>query len=485
MTFDDLLKRADSFRITENASQADENSIFVCIKGARADGHKFAPDAYANGCRYFVAEETLTLPEGANIATVPDTHKALASLACENQKHPSRELAVIGITGTKGKTTTAHLISHILTQNGVKCGYIGTNGIDYGDGNRTPTANTTPDAVTLQKALRKAVTSDCRAIALEVSSQALKLSRVYGTVFDTCLFTNLSPDHIGEREHPTYADYKACKLSLFTDYNSHITVCNSDDPFSETVLENTKSPKRITCSIGGKADFTADDIEPYRTETALGSRFHLIIPNGEKFSVRLPLVGRGNVSDALMAIAVCVARFGISPVSACQSLESVCLCGRSEVIPYKKKNALVVIDYAHNEVSMRNLLCNLRLYRPHRLIVLFGSVGERTESRRAELGKVSAELADEVILTSDNYGTESPEKIIRDIADGMKGFATPHKDFVDRKEAIRYALSRVEDGDILVLAGKGHERYQLIGREKVPFCEREIVLDAINCEKNA
>ena len=213
MTFEELCRLAPHERITESARDADGNSVFVCIRGVHADGHSFAGDAYRRGCRLFVSERALPLPSDAAVVTVPDTHTALAALACAHEGNPSRELAVIGVTGTKGKTTVSLLLAHILNRCGVRCGYIGSNGIDQGDGNMVAIPNTTPDAVTLQRALRDMVRSGCRAVALEVSSQALKLGRVAGTTFDTCMFTNLFPDHIGPGEHPDFADYAACSAA--------------------------------------------------------------------------------------------------------------------------------------------------------------------------------------------------------------------------------------------------------------------------------
>lgn len=474
MTFDELCRQAPRYQVTESADRADCDSIFVCIRGAHADGHDFAPRAYRRGCRLFAAERILDLPTDAGVICVPDTHAALAALACAHEEDPSRELAVIGITGTKGKTTTALLLSHILNQNGVRCGYIGSNGIDCGDGTMTATQNTTPDAVTLQHALRDMVRAGCRAVALEVSSQALKLGRVAGTVFDTTMFTNLSPDHIGPSEHPDFADYAACKKRLFTDYPSQAVICNTDDPFSETIFSAAAAPLKFTCSAQRQADYTAYDAGHFRDAQTLGDAFTLRGRNAAPVSCRIPLIGSGNIDNTLLAVACAAERFGISPERSAAVLPDVRISGRSETVALPG-GALGVIDYAHNEVSLRRLLTELRAYHPGRLIVLFGSVGERTKLRRRELGAVAGELADQAILTSDNPGREDPQAIIRDIAEGMQGFPTPHLEIPDRADAIRTAVGLLHPDDILVLAGKGHERYQLIGTEKQPFCERDIL----------
>lgn len=478
MSFDELLSQAPALQITENAAKATRESVFVCIRGARADGHDFAPAAYANGCRRFVAERELDLPQDADVVQVPDTRRALADLACAHAHHPSHELAVVGITGTKGKTTTALLLSQILNANGVRCGYIGTNGADLGDGQLHVTANTTPDAVTLQNSLRRMAENGCRAVALEVSSQALKLERVAGTVFDTCIFTNLTPDHIGAAEHPDLADYIACKRALFSDYPAKAMLCNADDPLSEQFLAVARAPQRLTCSLEGNADLSAESIIPYRNETAFGTSFTLRFQSGDKLPCHLPLIGKGNVSDALLAMACAITRFGISAEDAARALSHAVIPGRSECIVLPG-GAWAVIDYAHNGISLRNLLTELRAYSPNRLIVLFGSVGERTRGRRRELGEVAGELADLAILTSDNPGNEDPMRIIREIADGVSAFQTPYLEIPDRRDAIRQAFALLRPADLLVLAGKGHERYQLIGSEKIPFSERAILEELI------
>ena len=477
MTFEELCRLAPHERITESARDADGNSVFVCIRGVHADGHSFAGDAYRRGCRLFVSERALPLPPDAAVVTVPDTHTALAALACAHEGNPSRELAVIGVTGTKGKTTVSLLLAHILNRCGVRCGYIGSNGIDPGDGNTVAIPNTTPDAVTLQRALRDMVRSGCRAVALEVSSQALKLGRVAGTTFDTCIFTNLFPDHIGPGEHPDFADYAACKKRLFVDYPTQAVLCSIDDPFAATLLADTHAPIRLTCSMHKDADFTAREIVRFRDAQTLGCSFLLQEKGAAPVPCRLPLIGDENVSNALLAIACAAARFGIAPTAAAKTLPDVRISGRSETVGLPN-GALGVIDYAHNGVSLRRLLTELRASCRGRLIVLFGSVGERTKLRRRELGAVAAELADLAVLTSDNPGTEDPAAIIRDVAAGMEGYPTPHLEIPDRAEAIRTAAGLLRPDDILVLAGKGHERYQLIGKEKRPFCEREILCGA-------
>ncbi len=459
--------------LTESSAKAAPDTLFFCIRGARADGHAFAPDAYARGCRAFVAERPLSLPSDALVVLVPDSRQLLGELACRHYGHPSRKMHLIGITGTKGKTTVAHLIAHLLNTAGIPCGYIGTNGIAYGNVKQS-TRNTTPDAVTLQKALSEMYATGVKTAVIEVSSQALMQHRVAGMHFETVLFTNLSPDHIGENEHRDFAHYKACKKQLFDDFGATCAVYNADDPAAEELLCNTTAKELVSCSLRSKeADFFADRISLIRNEAMLGIGFW-VSSKKEACYGRLPLPGTFNAENALLAIATVTHLFGLSLSAAMCAMETVLIAGRCEVIPLPN-SAAVVIDYAHNGVSLEHLLSTLRGYQPKRLIALFGSVGERTKLRRAEMGRVAHALCDLCILTSDNPGREDPEAIIEEIAAAFADGKTPYRSFPDRAKAIRAATAMTTPGDLLVLAGKGHENYQLIGTEKIPFCERELV----------
>ena len=463
--------------VTQNSADATPGSLFVCIRGSRSDGHRFAADAYRNGCRLFLAEQPLNLPPDALTVLTDNTHAALGWLACAFYGHPSHALRLVGITGTKGKTTTALLLSQILNQNGVLCGYIGTNGISFA-GTVRNTQNTTPDALTLQKTLREMIEAGCRAAVLEVSSQAILLDRVAGTTFRDALFTNFSPDHIGPGEHPDLDNYFACKHRLFTDFGAETLCCNADDPRAEEMVAGTSASRVISVSLEANAAFRAVDIKPICREGFFGQTM-TVLHGSERTGLTLPLIGKANACDALLALAVARESFGIPTADAARALGACQIPGRSEFFRLPNR-ATAVIDYAHNAASLRQLLLSLREYRPRRLICLFGSVGERTELRRTELGKVAAELADLCILTSDNPGTEPPEQIIDEIASAFEGCETPYLKIPDRSEAIRRACALLKPGDLLVLAGKGHETYQLVGKEKVPFSERKILLESVS-----
>lgn len=460
--------------ITQSAQSATASSVFVCIKGAKADGHTFAPQAYQNGCRFFIAEHALTLPSDATILQTDNSRAMLARLACAFYGHPSEQLRVIGITGTKGKTTTAQLLTQILNQNHIPCGYIGTNGIAYGHVRQT-TINTTPDALTLQKTLADMCTAGMRAVCIEISSQALMQSRVDGIRFYAAIFTNLYHDHIGKTEHPTFEHYREAKHRLFTDFHIPHVVWNIDDGNTHRMRKGCTAAHEVTCSCRADmcADYTAQTIRPYRCQDRAGVSFSLC-HRDQTLPCSLPLIGTYNVTNALLAAAVAMEGFRLSPQDVVAALENASVDGRSEWIALPH-GGTVVIDYAHNGESLRQALTTLREYTAGRLLCLFGSVGERTEIRRAELGTVAAALADLCILTSDNPGNEPPEQILEDIAKAFQGTHTPYLKIIDRAEAIRTALRMMRPNDILLLAGKGHETYQLIGSEKRPFSERRII----------
>lgn len=465
--------------ICHDSRRADRNCIFVCIKGAVDDGHLYARSAYDRGCRTFVAERELhELEADATVFLVPDTRVALAQLSARFFGYPSRELFVIGITGTKGKTTTALMIYHILNACGLPCGYIGSNGIDYRDFHGD-TPNTTPESYALQMFMREMAAVGVRYLVMEVSSQALYQHRVHGIDFDLCLFTNLSEDHIGGHEHPDFDHYKSCKKKLFSDYGARKLIYNADDPYGLEMMSAAPEDAQIrSYATDAAADYRATEATLFRRPDCLGVTFRYLC-DGIDREATLKIPGKFNVYNALAAIAVC-RECGLSHERILQAMPDIYIKGRFELVqalPY----ATFIIDYAHNRVSLTSALETLRLYEPKRLICLFGSVGGRTQGRRAELGSVGASLADLCILTSDNPDAEDPEKIIDDIASQFTEGSCPYIRIPDRAEALRYAVSIAREGDVFLLAGKGHETYQLIFGQKLPFSERAILTEAAEC----
>ncbi len=484
MIISDILKNTE-YSILQSAGSLDQDisdivydsrkagpcTVFVCLKGAGSDGHLYAHDAYEKGCRIFLAEHDPGIKEkDAAIIICGNTRKALAEISDLFFGSPSSRMHLIGITGTKGKTTTALLIQHILNDNGIKCAYIGSNGFIL-DGVTRPTPNTTPESYLMNSYLSQALSTGTEYAAIEVSSQALDHYRVHGINFETCIYTNLSADHIGPGEHASFEEYKCAKRKLFTDHGCRNIVFNADDPYYSFMTEGTGC-RMISCSMKDTAaDFYASDPEYYRDDSTLGMSFTLHT-RGESIKAVCSMTGIYSVNNCLAACAA-ASVYGISANSSAASIRTAVASGRCEVIS-SDIGATFVIDYAHNAVSLESILTSLRKYDPSRLICLFGSVGGRTQLRRKELAQISGKYADLSIITSDNPDFEPPEQITSEIA----GHMPEGSDYVvidDRTEAVRYAVSIAQRGDIILLAGKGHETYQLIRGEKVPFSERKII----------
>ena len=447
------------------------DSLFVCISGSLNDGHDHAWGAYGRMCRVFVVEHSIKLPDDAFVIIVKNSRVALAQLSAAFYGYPAKEMTVIGITGTKGKTTSSIMIYNVLNKCGIPTGYIGSNGIYFGD-YVFSTINTTPESIDLHGYMRKMLNAGVKTLVMEVSSQALKMSRVHGIRFKTCVFTNLSPDHIGEHEHPDFDDYKSCKHSLFTDYGAEYIVYNADDEHAESMVSGNRCKKASVSLSLPTADLKAEDVSYFRSSGCVGVSF--TCKYGEdRIPTSVPFPGEFSVYNALTAIAVCT-ELGISATDVADALQSIRVKGRFETFELPN-GATAVIDYAHNGVSLKAALQALRIYEPKRLICLFGSVGGRTKIRRAELGLVASRDADFCILTSDNPDNEPPSVIIGEIAAYFTSGTCPYVAIPDRKEAIEYALDMCEEGDILLLAGKGHEAYQVIKGVREEFSETEII----------
>ena len=467
------LPDAEITYICHDSRKAGPDCAFVCICGYVSDGHNYALSAYANGARVFFAERPLELPKDACVILCPDTRLALAVLAAAMYDHPADKLHVIGITGTKGKTTTALMIHGILEKLSLPSAYIGTNGIDF-CGRHYATANSTPESLDLQEYMAQMVECGIRYVVMEVSSQALKLHRVHGIGFDTCIFTNLYPDHIGGVEHADMEEYKACKRMLFSFPGIRDILVNADDPETAYMIRDASAP--VTRFGTSKCcAWRGSHVKAQVCHRVPGTAFTCHTPDGQALPVQIPFPGNYSVYNALCALAVCD-KLGIDLADSIAALAHVRVKGRFEpVFLSSRPDSTFIIDYAHNGASLRAVLSSLRTYKPGRLICLFGSVGDRTQMRRGELGAVASELADLSILTSDNPGNESPDKIIAEIA-----AAFTHDRYVcipDRREAIVYAVKHAKKGDVIVLAGKGHEQYQLIHGKHLPFSEREILVE--------
>lgn len=449
-------------------------SMFVCIPGAQADGHDYAANAVEAGAGVLLVEKEVALPEDAEVTVikVPDTHYAMAFVSAAFFGYPAERMKIIGITGTKGKTTTTYLVKSILEQAGRKVGLIGTIEIIIGE-NHIHADHTTPESYLIQKYFRDMADAGCDTVVMEVSSQGLMLHRTQGFVFDFGIFTNLEPDHIGPAEHKDFDDYLHCKGLLFK--QCKVGIVNHDDAHWEAVTEGHTCSLE-TYGIDTQADLRAENITFLKEAGTLGMAFD--VTGLMNFPVKIATPGKFSVYNALTAIAIC-RHFGVKEENVKTALLNAKVKGRIEPVKVSDDFTLL-IDYAHNAMALKSLLSTLREYEPHRLVCLFGCGGNRAKSRRYEMGEVSGQMADLTIITSDNPRTEEPQAIIEDIKLGIGKTDGKYVEICDRKEAIAYAIEHGEPGDIIVLAGKGHEDYQEINGVKYPMDERNLIRDILN-----
>ncbi|MBR6535642.1 MAG: UDP-N-acetylmuramoyl-L-alanyl-D-glutamate--2,6-diaminopimelate ligase [Lachnospiraceae bacterium] len=449
-----------------------KGSLFVCITGAVFDGHEYAETAVAAGASVIVAEKELTLSGDATLVLVKDTRKALAYISAAWFGYPAKKLVTIGITGTKGKTTTAYMVHHILEKVGIKSGLVGT--VEVRNGAETiPASHTTPESFLLQKYFREMVDNGCKAVVMEVSSQALKLHRVGGVIFDYAVFTNLEPDHIGPNEHADFEDYAECKSRLFC--QCRFGILNGDDPMMNRMLMGSTCDY-MTYGCGDGADLQATGIDLHRTDGKLMVSY--ATKGILETEIAVPVPGMFTVYNSLTAAAICM-QFKVPTEVMKKAFTEVQVKGRLESIHLSPRFSLM-IDYAHNAMSLKSLLTALKEYRPKRLVCLFGCGGNRSRDRRFEMGEISSRYADLTIVTSDNPRFEEPEAIIEDILTGVKKADGAYVTVPDRKEAIRYAILNAQDEDVIVLAGKGHEDYQEIKGVKYPMDERVLIREILS-----
>ncbi len=454
--------------IVYDSRKASAGALFVCLRGALADGHNFAESAYGNGARFFLAEEPLPLPADAVVLITENTRAALAAVSADFFGHPEKELKVVGVTGTKGKTTVTHMLRHCLDAAGIRSGVIGTVGAYYGD-TFVPTVNTTPESYETLKLLRQMKDAGCEAVCMEVSSLGLKHHRVDGIRFFEAVFTNLSPDHIGGAEHDSFEEYVYWKRQLFCRCD-HATLC-ADDAYTET-LKNLLTVPYVTYSAFADADVRAENISKYHENNLFGERF-TCVSGGETATVTTAQPGLFSVQNALACIAVCL-RFGVPLETAAAAMKTARVRGRNECVPVPA-DYNVVIDYAHNGQSFHSVIDTFADYPHNRLITVFGSVGDRAQLRRAEMGAVSGAKADLSVITTDDPGFEDPANIAADIAAAVKEAGGACEIVLDRTAAVHRALSLAEPGDIILLLGKGHETAQKVRGKKEHYSDYEAV----------
>lgn len=435
--------------------------MFCCFAGQKTDGHDYAGAAYASGARVFLCEHELSavLPDDARdviLLIVPDTRLAMAQVSANFYGNPQRELTILGVTGTKGKTTISYMVEAILTAAGKRVGVMGTLGAHIGSVWRE-LEHTTPEAPETFATLRWMADNHVDYVIMEVSSHALWQNRVYGIHYAVAAMTVMGVDHLGIGGHPSFEHYMHSKQLLFTRCDT--AVLNADDPYFEDFRAATTAPRVVTYALAEASDIERSSHPLQTSFSALGARF------------TIPLPGDVSVRNALCATKMCLAAG--APLEACvEGLRHVVIPGRFEVIPTAREDVMYVVDYAHNRVSVEAAIDALRSMNPKRVICLFGSIGDRMQIRRRELAEGSKK-ADFVVLTSDDPGFEDPEVI----ADEIEGYLgdMPHMKIVGRWEAVAWVAEHAQPGDIVLLAGKGHEHYINIQGKHLPFCERDII----------
>ena len=482
MRLDKLLERLD-YKVLQGTDQteittlindsrkAEKGSVFVCISGAVSDGHSYAADVAAKGAAALVVEHEVDVPADVTVILVKDTRYALALMSAAYFGYPAEKMKIIGITGTKGKTTTTYMIKSILDGVGHKVGLIGTIEAIIGE-KHIPAANTTPESYTIHKYFAEMVEAGCDCVVMEVSSQGLMLHRTAGIPFEIGIFTNLGKDHIGPNEHKDFEDYKRCKGLLFQ--QCRLGIANVDDRYFKDVFKNATC-RVETFGFSENADLRAENVKLVSRPGYLGVAYH--VSGLMNFDVEIDIPGKFSVYNSLTAIAVC-RHFQVPAEKIKEVLKQAKVKGRIEMIKVSDEFTLM-IDYAHNAMSLESLLTTLKEYNPKRLVCLFGCGGNRSKDRRYEMGEVSGRLADLTIITSDNPRFEEPQDIIDDIKTGIGRTDGKYVEICDRKEAIKYAIANGQPGDVIVLAGKGHEDYQEIRGVKHPMDERVLIAEVL------
>lgn len=456
--------------IVYDSRYARDSSVFVAIRGFTVDGHDFIEDVIKKGVKALVVEEEVSI-EGVTVVKVKNSRNTLAEMSVKFYDHPSTKLDLIGVTGTNAKTTTTYLMQAIFESVNKKTGIVGTIG-NIIDGKMFKTNNTTPQSLELQETFNNMVEAEVDTCFMEVSSHALDLDRVSYSDFQVGIFTNLSVEHLDF--HKNLENYFEAKLKLFY-LTSKFNIINIDDEYGKKIIDKIKDIETplLTYGIKNSADIYATDIV-YHLD---GVDFKLNTPKG-KIDLKINIPGEFSVYNGLTA-AACAFAYDISLEDIKKGLESIDgVKGRFEVVT-TDDDFVVIIDFAHTPDALEKVLESVKEFAKGRIVVVFGAGGDRDSSKRAPMGEAVGKYADLSIVTSDNPRTEDPEKIIEDILVGTKGVTDNYVSIVDRKQAIKYAIENKEENDIILLTGKGHETYIIIGEEKLPFDERKIVEDIL------
>lgn len=448
----------------------EQGDAFVCIKGFKVDGHSFVIDAVKKGAKVLIVQDDVSVQEDITIIKVRDTRKALAIMSSNYFGNPKDKLKIIGITGTNGKTTSAFIIKSILEKAGLMTGLIGTIA-NYIGNKKVDAVRTTPESYELHELFKNMVDAGVEYCVMEVSSHSLELDRVYGIQFEEGIFTNLTRDHLDF--HKTFENYYNAKFKLFE--RSNHSIINLDDPYGANIVKDIEErgvkTKVSTFSIEKESDFKAFEIKSHSN----GSEFKVNLESIEEFSINIP--GEYNIYNSLGCI-ICAYNLNIPMDKIKEGLSDVVIPGRCELVA-KEKNLpySIIIDYAHTPDGLENILSTVKAFTKNRMISVFGCGGDRDKVKRPQMGKIGCELSDIAIITSDNPRSEEPMDIINDIVKPLN-----YDNFVievNRKEAIRKAMNMALEGDVIVIAGKGHETYQILKDETIHFDEREVVYDIL------
>ena len=481
--------------LVTDSRKLEEGCLFTAVKGLKFDGHSALPQAIEAGAAALLAEDindelkTLCEEKGVALVRTTDTREALCYVSAAWFGYPAKSLATIGITGTKGKTTTTYLVRSALEALGYGCGLVGTVEVDTGK-RKMHSVNTTPGSFELQSYMAEMRDAGLKAMVMEVSSQGLKMHRTDGIRFDAGVFTNLSPDHIAPGEHEDLEDYISCKALLFS--QCVVGCVNGDDGQAERMLRDNTCDDTMSFGLSPECDIYASGIKLEYTDAVPGVSFMLEGLTEKAVSVTLPFPGRFSVYNILAAIsAVYISLEALGEKrsreetlpAVIEGFRKTLVPGRIELLPVSDEYAMM-IDYAHNAMALESLLKTIREYSPGRIVTLFGCGGNRAKSRRYEMGEASGKLSDLTIITSDNPRDEEPEDIIADIITGMKKTGGEYVTITDRKEAIAWGMHNAKPGDILILAGKGHEDYQEIKGVKHHMDERQLVLQILKEDGN-
>ncbi len=453
-----------------DSRKVEKGSVFVCISGTAVDAHQFIPSAVEAGAAAVIVEKEVEAAPGVTVVRTPSARSALAKMSYIYFGRPTDQMITVGVTGTKGKTTTTHMMKAILEQAGKKVGMVGTNGA-YIDGQLYPTKNTTPESYELMEYFRRMADAGCQYMIMEVSSQGIMMHRVDGMIFDYGVFTNISPDHIGPNEHKDFEEYLYYKSQMLK--ICRCGIANMDDEhFSQVTRDHCG--RLYTYGINPKADLYIDHVKFLSEHGFLGIGFDL--EGMAHYHVRVNIPGMYNAYNALAAI--CLAQLlGIDEKAVQEAMNIITVNGRMELV--YAGDFSVIVDYAHNAVSMESLLTTLRAYQPKRLVCVFGCGGNRSKLRRYDMGEIGGSMADLCVITADNSRWEKVENIIADIKIGLGKTSGKYIEIPDRREAISYSIQNALPGDMIVIIGKGHEDYQEIEGVRYPFLDSAVARECL------